>query len=175
MEAMRPEPPKRRWRMPASSSGVVIRPRSARRIASRKSPSAAQVPSASGTLATFIALHAHVDGNRSFARTRNAQQHNIGIGQILRIAAVVVFHREFHSGDRTEIILVNRAREARVRDSLQAPRLSRGPKSGPPIRVDRMHTALIAKRLHQMTHFIVDERIKHRQSSSGLPFARCDS
>ena len=26
-----------------------------------------------------------------------------------------------------------------------------------------MHTALIAKRLHQMTHFIVDKRIKHHQ------------
>ena len=80
----------------------------------------------------------------------------------MRIAAVVVLHREFHSGDTAEIILVDRAHETRVTTRFKPRGFLEG-RNRATHQVDRMHTVLIAKRLHQMTHFIVDKRIKHHQ------------
>ena len=73
-----------------------------------------------------------------------------------------MLHREFHGGNAAEIVLVDRAHETRVTTRFK-PRGFLERRNRPSHQIDGMHAAFVTKRLHQMAHFIVDERVEHHE------------
>lgn len=97
-----------------STSGVVIKPND-NRVRSTCSSSAGGAVEGRADVRHFVALLRQVDGRGRLRRARHAQKHDVGLVQLLRVAAVVVGDGELDGLDAPEVVLVGNVQAARLR------------------------------------------------------------